>query len=191
LDHALPAVRLCATKGVGTLGGGALPATSALVRRLADSDKDLRRAAIAALGAVGPKAEALALPTMCKMMNEDSDDDVRLTAVQVAPKVAAKHGELTVLALARAGTDTNKDVRLQAVTTLGSLGDKAKSGAAALGKALGDKDEAVVKAAHEAIGKLGPDAELAVPEIVNILKRTEGRAQIDLLKILGKIGPNA
>src|SRR5439155_12412656 len=118
------------------------------------------------------------------------EDDVRVTAAQVLPKVADKHSELAVLALARAVSDPTKNVRLQAVTTLGGMGPKAKNGGAALGRALGDKDEAVVKAGQEAIAKLGPDAELAVPEMVQVMKKAEGPMLIELLKLLAKVGPN-
>src|SRR5207249_402406 len=54
----------------------------------------------------------------------------------------------------------------------------------------GDKDEAVVKAGQEAIAKLGPDAELAVPEMVQVMKKAEGPMLIELLKLLAKVGPN-
>src|SRR5205814_9232089 len=53
------------------------------------------------------------------------------------------------------------------------------------------REDAVVKGAQEAITRLGPDAELAVPEMLVVIKKSEGPALIELLKLLAKVGPNA
>jgi hypothetical protein len=191
LDHAKDVYRVLAAKGLRELGESAVPACPALVKRLTDPNKDVRAAVISALIAIGPKAEDKALAPLCKALVDDSELQNRLLVLQGLPKIAATKHDVVVKALARALGDADVNIRIKAATALGEMGAKAKDGAAALGKAVDDKEETVVKASLEAIAKLGPEAYPAAPELLALIKKAADDKQFMLLKVLGDIGPSA
>jgi HEAT repeat protein len=191
LDNAKDVYRILAAKGLGALGDSAVSACPALVKRLTDPNKDVRAAVISALIAIGPKAENKALEPLCKALVDDAELQNRLLVLQGLPKVAATKHDVVVKALAKAMGDADVNIRVKAATALGEMGAKAKGGAAVLGKAVDDKEEAVVKASLEAIAKLGPDASAAAPELLAIIKKAPDEKQLMLLKVLGDIGSSA
>jgi HEAT repeat protein len=192
LDNTKPVYRVLAAKGLAMLGEDAAPAAAALAKRLADPSPEVRAAAIAALGAIGGKAEEKALPSLCKSLAEDEIAQNRGQVAEILPKVAATKADQAVTALSKSLGDADANVRVKAATAIGSMGAKGKGGAAALGKSAQDKEDAVAKASLEAISKLGPEAAQAAPELLAFLKKSETvEKQLELLKVLSDIGPGA
>jgi len=163
-----------AVVGLGT------PAVPALIQALGDSDRNVRRAAAAALGAIG---DPHAVPALIKALG-DRDLYVRRAA---AGALGAIGDPQAVPALIQALGDSYSDVRRVAAGALGELGDP--KAVPALIKALGDWDPYVRRAAAEALGKLGDPK--AVPALIKALGDSSEDVRRAAAAALVKIGTPA
>ncbi|MFM7355074.1 MAG: HEAT repeat domain-containing protein, partial [Microcystis aeruginosa] len=127
-----------------------------------DSDDDVRRNAVEALGKIGSET---AIPGLLKAL-EDSDDDVRRKAAEALAKIGS---ETAIAGLLKALEDSYFEVRMSAAEALGKIGSE--TAIAGLLKALEDSDEYVRRKAAEALGKIG--TETAMTELINRLKNPD------------------
>jgi HEAT repeat protein len=180
-----------AAQRLRAIASAAAEAVPEVVPRLAtalrDADRDVRLAAVGALGKVGPAA-AEGAPALVGALG-DADKEVRRAAAatlgQIRPAAA-------VPALVGALRDADRDVRRAAVATLGEIGPAAAEAVPALVSALNDPMVGVRGGAAWALGRIGPAAAEAVPALAGALKATTApfvsRAAVEAL---GKIGPVA
>jgi HEAT repeat protein len=138
------------------------PAGIAYVGELVNGSKELpvRLLAIEALATAGEKASSqlMVLETAAK----DADKNVKDAAIRALPQLGeagVKYvGEL--LAVSK-----DKAERLTAIQALSSVGPKAKSQVGLLKRLLADDDRNVVAASVLALGRIGKDAEPALPDL--------------------------
>jgi HEAT repeat protein len=134
------------------------------IRSLTRLDVGARKAAVAALGEMGPAAE-LAVPHLARLL-EDADEGVRIHAAHALGRIGlAARGALL------AGLDNpSKYVRRQAIWALRRFPQPADQFVPVLCRALKDPDMRVRKSAALALGHMGPDAKAAVPDLIEALK---------------------
>jgi HEAT repeat protein len=156
-------------------------AIPALVRRLGERNRDIRRNAVDAIGRMGKDA-AHVLAAIVDLATNDADEYVRRSAVAAAAMLDGD-GKLAVPACLRALKDKSPEVRSQAAQRLGNFGAKADSAVAALTAGLDDQAmrsqwlapdfggaRAVRYDVAEALGKIGPAAAPALPKLRNMLR---------------------
>jgi len=197
---------------------GVDPAASAQwVKAFQDTDDEVAAAAAQALASAGPlpKEET---PMLVDLLKNGKPVQRRHAASFLGAMKA--EGKPAISGLADALRDTEKDVRIEAAEALGKIGPSASPAALALGNALKDKEAEVRKASLNALGKIGPDASNAAPSLITALGDSElhdsalntlvkigkgavrdlGRtltdsrntkARLELIDILGQIGPDA
>jgi len=137
-----------------------------LARLLADENPDLRRAAATTLSLLGPEARD-AVPTLEKAV-QDPNTVVRLEAAN-ALWLIARNQEAQQL-LVSLLQDGDSAVRSTAAVLLGLLsGDDAAGAVPALIRALWDENSLVRSNAAEALGRIGPKAQKAIPALLAIL----------------------
>jgi len=192
-------------------------ASAQWVKAFQDEDDEVAAAAAQALSSAGPlpKEETAMLFDLLKTGKPVQ----RRHAATFLGAIKAE-GKPAISGLADALRDTERDVRLEAAESLGKIGPRASPAALALGNALKDKEVAVKKASLSALGKIGPDAANAAPSLITALGDSElhdatlntlvkigkgavrdlGRAltdsrntkaRLELIDILGQIGPDA
>ncbi len=135
-----------------------LNAVSEIVKLLADSDSNVRSAAVKALGQL--KADTAA-PEIIKLL-ADSNSDVRSAAALALGQMKAVTAASEIVRLL---ADSNSDVRSAAALALGQM--KAVTAASEIVRLLADSDWHVQTAAILALGQM--KADMAVPEIVKLL----------------------
>src|SRR5262245_34967203 len=157
------------------------------------TDKDVRkrRAAVVALGLIGPKdrevGSALALA-----LREDTEPIVRQQVVSVLGNMKKEELRDWVPRLADVlKNDKDAGVRAGAAGVLGRLGELAKPVMSNLLAALKDEDAATRAEAAEAVSKIGEDAKAAIPDIAALLKDKELRVRLAAVVALGRFGPDA
>jgi HEAT repeat protein len=205
-------VRAAAARALEQIGPPARAAVPALVALLADEEREVRSAAAAALGGIGPEAVA-ALAPLTKMVLHSPDWCDRMAALAglggigpvtvgvlmrvlgdpdglVRARAAwwlAQHGPKAgagVDALLEALTDEDSSVGVAAAEALWRI-RRHPAVLPALVAALEDPDSWARSRAAEALGRMGADAEAAVPALVLALREEEGRAAADALRQLG------
>jgi HEAT repeat protein len=138
--------RLHAIAVFEALGPDGKAGVPVLIERLKEKDRDTRERIVAALGAIGPAAKP-AIERLIPLMHD----------AQLRPAVQdtlAKIGKDSVKPLIPLLTDTNSDLRLAAVQTLGNIGTPA-SPALRILSVLSKKDvPAIREAAQESIKKI-------------------------------------
>ena len=88
--------------------------------------------------------------------------------------------------------DSNADVRVSAVRILAFRADEdLDTVVATLAKALEDEEKEVARAAAKALGSLAPDAQDAIPALINGLKRREGLVALRCQDALVEFGAEA
>jgi HEAT repeat protein len=139
----------------------------ALVAALRDAEERVREGAAAALGRIADKA----------VNASERADDLRLDAV--------RDGLATTLR-----GDKSARVREAAATALGRMKGEARGAVGALAAALKDANPGTRAAAADALRRLGPDAEEALPEIQQVLQdRAADRAtRVQCALAVGRIG---
>jgi HEAT repeat protein len=163
-----------------------------LVKKLKSPDPDARRAAARELAEMGPEAKPAA-PALIQSLR-DKDTFVRrfsaqaIGAIGVDPKVG-------IPALVLALRDNRKEVQEAAAESLGAMGPNAVRPLLDVLKNDG-MDSNVRRRAAMSLGKIGPAAKSAVPDLVAALqgggnnkKGSTGTAsiRIDLVNALGDI----
>jgi len=159
-------VREAAANALVEIGLQAVDAVPALIQaiRNEEEDSDLRQAASAALGAIGPEA----VPALIQAL-ADEDEHVRRAAASALRDIGPEAVD-AVPALIQALQDEHEDVRQAAASALGKIGPQAVP---ALIGALGDGDANVRQGASLALGLIGPEAKEAVPLLIQALEGDE------------------
>jgi HEAT repeat protein len=127
-----------------------------------------RRAAVIALGIIGPKVDGV-VPALGKALRKDAEADVRREAAQVLRDMGEAAADATeALAEALKG-DKDDGVRATAAAALGRIGREARPGIPALIAALKDKHPGTRSAAADSLGQFGADARDAIPALAQSL----------------------
>jgi HEAT repeat protein/lysophospholipase L1-like esterase len=179
--------RAAAARGLATLGEAAAPAVSALATALEDSSHLVRAAAAWALGDVGPAA-ASAVPALVPLLR-DRDPFVRAGAAFGLGGIGAA-AKPSIPGLIAGLSDLDERVRWRAADALAKIGLEPDStdllvplvrDAAGPGRGL----------AAEALGRLGPEARVAVPELIAATSDPRPDVRWRAIWALGQIGPTA
>lgn len=149
LTDADPRRRQLAAEGLARLGADGAAATPILVDvARQDPVADVRKAAIAALGATGKQREAV-LDALVGLM-KDHDAEIRTAAVGALGSFGVR-AKAAVAALVEALRDPDPRVREETAETLGSIGPDARDAIPALTEALKDSHARVRREASEAL----------------------------------------
>jgi HEAT repeat protein len=129
-----------------------------------------------ALGLIG----VAAVPSLLSAL-DDPNVEVRFVAIEAIGLLDADPN-VTVPALAKVLRDSNPEVRLRTVQVLGEIGRKSKQAIPVLVSALADSNAGekagmvapVREAAADGLGRIGPQAHSAVPQLTRLLIHTNG-----------------
>ncbi len=189
----LAGARADAAEALGRRGADAPEGSAAVLRRaLADSDSDVRRAAIRALSAVGgdPADNAAALANAIR----DPDWMVRESAAKAFATIGAVP-EATVTALGEALDATDPSVRYAAASALAAIGPGAAAHAPRLAAIVrSDEDWQPRFAAARALGRIGPSPAEVVPALLDAVRYDEpqvAEAAVEALARLSAVRPSA
>jgi hypothetical protein len=174
---------LVALDGFGTRGKAAVPA---VVERLRDEDRDVRRRAVRTLHDIdedGVSARALAAVVA-------NEPELRYEAVQALAYFGPK-ARPALPELVQAARDF-PEVRSFALQALGQIKPDARTVLPALAASLADRNQNVRLKALEHLQELGPDAREAVTPLMEALKaaRDPGE-QVRIIAVLAGLGPAA
>ena len=157
---------------LGTIGAGAADAVPALIQALKDRDKYVRsNAAKSLIQTVTPEGIKIGMSALIQAL-EDENKDVRREAssalgvigqgglaeekaIDAIPDPIQVFKDDVVPALIQALKDENKDVRREAASALGRIGEEAKNAVPALIQALKGQDPEVRDTIVWALGKMG------------------------------------
>ncbi|MBS1787777.1 MAG: HEAT repeat domain-containing protein [Acidobacteria bacterium] len=161
-------VRLAAARALGWLGKKEVVPT--LIRLCGDSQENVRRTAIWALGDLGEKAASEQVISTLVRLLADSQSGIRLAAARALEKFGEEAtSDQTISALVQLLTDSDGDVRSTAAQALGMLGEKAVNNKVvfALIERLGDSEGFVRCAAVGALGVMGKT--VAGDQVISVL----------------------
>jgi len=179
-------IRIQAVRDMGMIEPGAKEAVPALIKVLRDSDLEMLQWATRCLWQIGVGVES-AIPELLKGI-ESPDRELRRLSVTVLGKIgpAAKSAVPKLISFLR---DPGSDVYSEAIDALGGIGGaEAASAMAELLPLLGDSSPQKARAAKKAVAKLAPDN---LPELIKGLKNSNLAVRLEVVKILGKVGPKA
>jgi HEAT repeat protein len=161
-----------------------------LLRALRDPDEEVRANAAEALHTPGHHDSKSSVSALTMALG-DPAAGVRSCAAQTVGDFGAA-AESAVPDLIRLLADTDEDVRMFAVSSLGSIGHeigpRAQTVAPALCKMLADPAESVRWEAADALGCLGPHA---IPALIRTLGDPAADVRRQAATTLGQIGPSA
>ncbi|MBI4664687.1 MAG: HEAT repeat domain-containing protein [Verrucomicrobia bacterium] len=199
---------------LGSIGEKPEIAVPALIRSLKDNDQNVRRNAIAALEQFEARE---AIPALRKTLDA-GDADVRRAAIGALARFEDREA---IPALRRLLADERAGVRASAALALGKLGVDVKECVTALREAvergemegtiealielepddteaiswqvqrLDDPQAYVVRDAAEALSRIGPVAEIAVPALLRALNSKDEWRRSIAADVLARIGPAA
>lgn len=174
-----PLLRTHAAHNIGRLGVEAAPATGDLDKALRDKDGNVRREAAQALGRIGPPAKA-AVPALIAALGDDSQP-----VVLAAAHALSRLGREAVPAL----VPLVKDRRLGrwAVVILSEVGPDAAPAVDSLRAALARADEDFTQDIVVALGRIGPEASAAAPELIKIVEDQQHKLRVPAAFALGNI----
>jgi len=146
-------------------------AVAVLVQFSNDANPTISKAAIVALGDIGPPA-AHVVAELARTFKQSTDDNLRVTIVETLGKIGSpESSSLFQSAL----TDGSLRVRGGAAVALGQLGPAAKEAVPALLEALQDPAREVRVQAASALGKIGPVHPRVVPALLAELEQENVR----------------
>lgn len=211
--------RELAAIALGRLEGKASGAIEPLTVALNDAKPAVRMQAASAFGRVCSHPQTVV--AAMRQVVYDADSHVRVTAL----KTLARQEVAGAQALADLLTDADADVRRRAAIELGRMGSEADGVAETLRAArndadplvraealaalcrrraivaeelvaaINDTDKTVRSTAFTLLGKMGPRAESAVPELIRCLEAARGADDVETIgriaDTLGEIGPAA
>jgi HEAT repeat protein len=144
-----------------------------------------RRAAIVALGILGPK-QLDVVPSLATAVG-DPDEQVRMAAIQTLGDMEQDaRGAVDVLAKA-AIADKAAAVRAAACKALGKLGAVAQGAAATLLKALSDSDSRTRAGAAAALAEIKADPAMAVDPLMKMLDDQDHLVRLAAASALGRL----
>lgn len=215
------AARIFAAERLVAIGGEARPATVALTEALRDNDPAVKKAAVIALGNIGPEA-AIARPALNALLLRAPEAEMRRTVAEALFKIGPDISTLAAWIKALrdedgvvsstamkvlAGSDSLRNehapalidllksdkraLRQQAALLLGNMKVADKAVVSALADALRDSEKPVRMEAARALGKLGSSAWSAAGSLAEALKDKEPEVRKTAMTSLGEIGPDA
>jgi HEAT repeat protein len=191
-----------------------------LVKSLKSDEADVRREAVAGLGAAG----RVALPALIRLVRNQAVDpgsawqaaaalqmlgtlaepalSVLVDALQSDNEMVVVHAAGALGAIGAAAESAIPDlqkllahdrpaIRTHAASALGDLGPTAEGAVGDLASALDDADDGVRREAAEALGKIGPGAKPAIPALMRALNDDSGAVTVHAAWALSRIGPDA
>jgi len=167
-----PHLRSEAAGHVAQRGEAGAPLVPDLIEAL--EDKDTRRAAVRALGAIGPKAKA-ALPALLDLLKTDPGHG---QAVAMALGQIDRNGGTALQVLVPLLKGGDDSLRIGAVIGLGSIGPNAATAVDDLIPLLDSKNAALKHYTVTALGRIGPAAARA-KEKLRELAKTRKRSGLD------------
>jgi HEAT repeat protein len=206
--------RRAAVVKLARLGTRARPATAALTGALRDTDPDIRQHALYALALSGADARP-ALPALVKLLKDEAAE-VRQLAAQALGNLGPAAAD-AVPDLVRSIEDDHIDVRLRALEALGRVGPPAKGAVPRLMQTLRDENRhsgqpapprfqfpapafrpvplPLAAGSHllavDALGRIGPDAAAALPQLAELATGNPGALRGAALEALQHLGPAA
>ena len=194
--------RFVIVKALMLIGKDALPV---LMTLLDDDSAAVREVTVNSIGNMEPPA-AGAVAGLLKAL-DDPQVEVRAAAARALGKIGKaeeKPPKELLGGLLKALEDKNMGVRVAAADGLAMLGPDAAPAAAALVKAMDDKEIFVIdygsfkikshpvrQAAAKALGAMGPEAKDAIPLLIRDIKTLEEPLFFESMEALGKIGEPA
>jgi HEAT repeat protein len=163
-----------------------------------DPKPELRRAAVIALGIIGPTQKDV-LPELNRALLEDKDEFVRLQVVAILGTAVKtgdrKKDELEVRDVLATLVDVLKGdksaaVRAQTAALIGKLGMHAKPALGSLEAALKDENPGVRAAAANALGNIGTDAKTAFEKMVPLFRDADANVRFATSFAVARIGAN-
>jgi HEAT repeat protein len=181
LADASPAVRKRGLWALGVIGPDAREAVQPVSDFLTDKDATVRLLAAGVLGEMGPQGRP-AIPQLAKALRDD-DPQVRAWAAMALHDI----GPETLGYLLALLNDGDLAVRVSAVQALPAF-HESKEAVQALVGALKDPNRYVRAAAAAALVQLGPDAQVALPGLLENLKENDLELQTQALTAILAIG---
>ncbi len=182
-----------AVGALGRIGPSAKAGIPALLRTLAnDRDWQVRRSAVGALFGTGIDP-AVAVPALMKAM-KGGPDGVRSEVVWALKFLGPAAKKAVPLIIEKGLQGNSRGLQESSASALGTLGRGVKGVAAALGRALHDKEAYVRVSAAEALCTLGADARAALPDLIKALddkSLSAGDVRCAAARALGNLGPAA
>lgn len=187
LSHETELVRLRAVKALRLMGPRAKAAVPVLTEIVKGSDKrdaGVRHEAVKLLGVL--KAKGAAKDELAKGL-DSADPAERLAAVEAMAQLRTKTAGG---ALCAALADSSVEVRRAAVGQLRYIASPPMAPFAVepLRKSLADPDDAIPRFAVTALGKIGPKAAAAIPDLIRRFNGATGSDRTSALEALVQIG---
>ena len=163
-----PGVRALAARALGALGGDGAGLARQLPVLLKDKDPAVRRAAVEALGGFSTGIEVAAESLGVLASSAKESETLRVAAIGALMKTGNKAPEAQDLLLPLLAKGPVK-VRMASARALVVCRRDTGKVVAALAAAIGDKNSDVRRAAVEAAGELGSEAQGAAPALFELL----------------------
>jgi len=179
-------LRTVTAEALAYIGPNASAAVPALLRATGEANENLRRAAAAAIGAIGPMAD-VAIPTLAELLVFDESAAVRDQAADALSRIGSAATKL----LARLLADEDAEVRWRAAQSLGKIRPPAKSAVPALTKALEDKNVEVRMHAMESLWAIGGEAKPLIPFLLIEFTNEDRQIRVRAYKLLIAMGKDA
>lgn len=188
-EHSNKKVKLAALRAiVVTESAQARPIVAKLIRLLDDDDPGIRRGAIEA---ITQRAEArVAIPSFIRRL-DDPEEVVREVAFNSIRTIGAAPIESLpeILTLLRS---SNHRIRSAAVIQLGWMKAGSAESITSLIRIAREEDSSELRSfAIEALGRVGPNAEVAIPDLRRALNSPERREVLAAIEALGSLGLRA
>jgi HEAT repeat protein len=171
-------IRRAAVDLLDVLEESAAPTIPALAQVLSDPYRNIRHAAVRALGHIAPDKSAAVAQRIAALV-ADTDRDVSLAAIATLEAIgpAAKESLPMLIEAIRQG---GPDVRVAAMNALPRIGLQHATAAipAAIDALEACRDARVRRAAAELLGRFGPAARQAVPALRNRLGDDDAEVRI-------------
>jgi HEAT repeat protein len=193
LRHADPDAKARAAAAWRALAGPLRAALPGLVAAVREPAPDVRREAVAALGALGQVGLAVshaARAALTAAAKVDADEAVRARALDEL-LVLGPLTQAPLPALVEALHDRLAEVRRGAAEAIGDLGSAAKSAVGALTAAQYDPDPGVLVQVARALWRVDRRDRIAVPLLVGVLGQGDEVLRWQAAEALGEIGPAA
>ena len=184
-----PATLIALADALAQAGSDAKSAAAGLAPMLHHDAKEVRRAAVIALGRTSPEGAPAITETMVRMLETEKDLDMRLELVASLGLLGEKSG-VVVEALVKLLNDQEEELRRRSARTLGTFGTAAGPAADALLKtASSEKVKDIRVDAVRAFGSaLGPGLKGRVRDILTILNDREYEVRLAVVEELGALG---
>ena len=164
-------VRAATVAFLETMEDAAAPAIPALLEALKDKSEFIRWPAVRTLGKIGPVQTELTVPAIAKLLNPKESPDVREAAANALRQFgpAAKDALPALIGMLNLGEADAQEAVIKAINSIGR--GQTKEAIPALRKSLVSNSPTVRKLAAEALGRLGPSAAAALPDLRERLRQ--------------------